>query len=78
MKEFIKEWGRVCLGSVAAAGLGATSFFAVEALMPQPADAKLDKEFPKGLESALQLERFSYPTKRVIATASSLLKSSMK
>ena len=50
MKDFIKEWGRVCLGSVAAAGLGATSFFAVEALMPQPADAKLDKEFTRGLE----------------------------
>ena len=39
MKDFIKEWGRVCLGSVAAAGLGAASFFAVEALIPQAADA---------------------------------------
>ena len=35
MKDFIKEWGRVCLGSVAGAALGAASFFAVEALMPQ-------------------------------------------
>ena len=39
MNNFIKGWGSVCLGSVAAAGLGAASFFAIEALMPQPADA---------------------------------------
>ena len=41
MKDFIKGWGRVCLGSVAAAGLGAASFFAVEALMPEAANAQV-------------------------------------
>ena len=39
MKDFIKGWASVCLGSVAGAALGAASFFAIEALMPQPADA---------------------------------------
>ena len=33
MKDFIKGWGCVCLGSIAGSLLGATSFFAVEALM---------------------------------------------
>ena len=35
----MKGWGRVCLDSLAAAALGAAAFFAVEALMPSPADA---------------------------------------
>ena len=39
MNELMKGWGRVCLGSVAGAGLGAASLFAVEALLPQQAAA---------------------------------------
>ena len=39
MNDFIKGWGHVCLGSLAGAALGAACFFAIEALMPQPADA---------------------------------------
>ena len=39
MNELMKGWGRVCLGSVAGAGLGAASFFAIEALAPQQAVA---------------------------------------
>ena len=35
MKNQMKEWGRVCLGSVAGAALGAATFFAVDALAPQ-------------------------------------------
>lgn len=39
MNDLIKRWGRVCLGSVAGAALGAASFVAVEALMPQVSTA---------------------------------------
>ena len=38
MNDLMKGWTRVCLGSLAGAVLGATSFFAVEALMPTLAD----------------------------------------
>lgn len=37
--DLMKGWGRVCLGSLAAAGLGAASFFTVEVLMPKAAFA---------------------------------------
>ena len=39
MNDLMKGLGRVCLGSLAGAGLGAASFFAVDALMPQPSAA---------------------------------------
>lgn len=42
MKDFTKGWPSVCLGSVAGAALGAASFFAIEALMPQGAAAGVD------------------------------------
>ena len=39
MNDLFRGLGRVCLGSLAGAGLGAASFFAVEALMPPQATA---------------------------------------
>jgi len=39
MTSINRGWGRVCLGSLAGAGLGVTSFVAVEALAPQPSAA---------------------------------------
>ena len=39
MNDFIQGWASVCLGSLAGAGLGAASFFAIEALMPPQAAA---------------------------------------
>ena len=41
MNDFIKGWASVCLGSVVGAVLGAASFFAIEALMPQEASADI-------------------------------------
>jgi len=40
MNDFIKAWASVCLGSAAGAGLGAASFFAVDALMPASGSAE--------------------------------------
>lgn len=40
MNDFIKGLGRVCLGSIAGAGLGAASFFAIEALAPPQGSAQ--------------------------------------
>ena len=42
MKNFIKGWGRVCLGSFAGAVLGAVSFVTVKALIPRLASAIVD------------------------------------
>ena len=39
MKNLMRGWGRVCLRSLTGAGPGAESFFAIEGLMPKPADA---------------------------------------
>lgn len=39
MNDLMKGWASVCLGSLAGAGLGAASFFAIEALMPQQVSA---------------------------------------
>ena len=39
MNDFFKGVGSVGLGALAGAGLAATSFVAIDALMPQPADA---------------------------------------
>ena len=39
MNDLMKGWGRVRLGSLAGAALGAASFLAVEALMPHTAAA---------------------------------------
>ena len=41
MNDCIKGWASVCVGSVAGAALRATSFSAIEALMPQPVDAAM-------------------------------------
>ena len=43
MKELVKGWGHVCLGSLAGTGLAATSLVAVEALMPQVAKTEQTK-----------------------------------
>lgn len=43
MNDLMKGWGRVCLGSVAGAALGAASFFAVDALVPQSANASIQR-----------------------------------
>ena len=61
MNDFIKGWGSVCLGSVAAAGLGAASFFAVEALVPHPADAATDKAFTEGLDTCIATRKAVVP-----------------
>lgn len=39
MNNLMKGWGRVCLGSLAGAVLGATSFFAIEAVAPSGSTA---------------------------------------
>ena len=39
MNDFMKGWGSAGLDALACVVLGAASFFAVEALMPQAADA---------------------------------------
>ena len=39
MNDFFRGLGRVCLGTFAGAGLGAASFFAIEAVLPKQADA---------------------------------------
>ena len=39
MIDFLRGLGRVCLGTLAGAGLGAASFFAIEAILPKHADA---------------------------------------
>ena len=39
MNDFFGGLGRVCLGTLAGAGLGAASFFAIEAVLPKQADA---------------------------------------
>jgi len=39
MKDLMKGWGRVCLGSFAGAALGAASFVTVEGMMPNTAKA---------------------------------------
>ena len=44
MNDLMKGLGRVCLGSLAGAALGAASFFAIQALDPAPAMALTTKE----------------------------------
>ena len=39
MNDFFRGLGSVCLGTLAGAGLGAASFFAIEAVLPKQADA---------------------------------------
>ena len=39
MNDLMKGWASICFGSLAGAGLGAASFFAIEALIPQQAAA---------------------------------------
>ena len=39
MIDFLRGLGSVCLGTLAGAGLGAASFFAIEAVLPKHADA---------------------------------------
>ena len=39
MHDFFRGLGRCCLGTLAGAGLGAASFFAIEAVLPKQADA---------------------------------------
>ena len=40
MSELMKEWGHVCLGSIAGALLGAAVVFTIEALNPQTVEAR--------------------------------------
>ena len=54
MNDFLRGSGCVCLGTLAGAGLGAASFFAIEAVLPTQADAapahtvaKTNKHQPK-------------------------------
>ena len=39
MHDFFKGLGHVCLGTLAGAGLGAASFFAIEAVLPKQSNA---------------------------------------
>ena len=39
MNDFFRGLGSVCLGTLAGAGLGSASFFAIEAVLPKQADA---------------------------------------
>ena len=39
MNDFFKGLGHVCLGTLAGAGLGAASFFAIEAVLPKQSNA---------------------------------------
>ena len=39
MNDFFRGLGRVCLGTLAGVGLGAASFFVIEAVLSKQADA---------------------------------------
>lgn len=61
MNDLIKGLSSAGLGALAGAGLVSTSFFAVEALIPQPADANSDPEFTKGLETCIATRKAVVP-----------------
>ena len=56
MNDFFRGLGSVCLGTLAGAGLGAASFFAIEAVLPKQADAAPAHTVSKALKHEPKLQ----------------------